>query len=128
MPQAISATVSGDASIIQGYTAGHFRISGTVYQGGVFVMPETVISWSETALDTLKVDSFSPLAEHGSEIDILLLGTGSDFGFVSATLRRGIKDRFGLGVDFMDTGAACRTFNMLQAENRRVAAALLPVT
>jgi len=127
MPQATSATAPGGASIIHSYRPGGFQISGSVYEGGVLVLPETVLSWSVITLDGLHSDDFAALQPYCQSLDILLLGTGETFRFVPTALREGVRQQLGLTVDFMDTGAACRTFNMLLAENRRVAAALLPL-
>lgn len=110
--------------IVQQYRAGGFRISGKDYQGGVIIMPERTMLWPVAG--DLSLSSFDILKPFAHELDIVLLGTGAGQMFVQPALRQALKAQ-GLNVDVMDTGAACRTYNVLMAEGRRLAAALLPV-
>jgi len=71
-------------------------------------------------------DSLAPVIARGG-VEILLLGCGRRMAMVPSALRARLKAA-GIVVDAMDTGAACRTYSVLLAEGRRVAAALLPVT
>ncbi len=114
-----------DFQVIQGYGDGGFRISGLRHEGPVLVCPARTVSWPVTGLARLTVDDFAALAAERPRIEVLLLGTGSRMLAVSTELRRGLRDAFGLGIEVMDTGAACRTYNVLVAEARPVAAALL---
>ena len=70
--------------------------------------------------------SLAPVVEHGG-VEILLLGCGRRMRAGAGGIARSALRRHGIVVDAMDTGAACRTYNVLLAEDRRVAAALLPV-
>ncbi len=107
--------------IIQGYSGGSFRVSGRVYAGPVIVFPDYVEEWASPGLGA---DSFSAMAARRDELDVVLAGTGKTMQILMPDTRRALKD-MGLAVEFMDTGAACRTYNVLMAEGRRVAAALL---
>lgn len=120
----VTPLVPSGAQIIQAYADGTFRISGTVHDGAVIVFPDHTVNW--TVSTDMGVDDFAPLLARASELDVVLLGLGAGVANPPFELRRALKDR-GLTVDFMDTGAACRTYNVLMAEGRRVAAALLPV-
>ncbi|AGH97579.1 Mth938-like domain-containing protein [Micavibrio aeruginosavorus] len=120
----VTPLVPSGAQIIQAYADGTFRISGTVHDGAVIVFPDQTVNW--TVSTDMGVDDFAPLLARASELDVVLLGLGAGVANPPFELRRALKDR-GLAVDFMDTGAACRTYNVLMAEGRRVAAALLPV-
>lgn len=114
--------------IIQGYGAHGFKVSGHVYEGAVLVFPETTRAWTEAgAFDSLSEQSFADLVSVADDLDVVLLGTGAKSEFFPPKLRKTLKDK-GLSVEAMDSGAACRTYNVLMAEGRRVAAALLPVT
>lgn len=117
---------AADAKVIQGYGEGGFRISNDHIEGPVLVLPDRVLPWSPPPLADFDETVFAPLEDSEAEIEVLLLGTGADFGFVPPKLRRQWSAR-GLSVEPMDTGAACRTYNVLMAEARRVAAALIPV-
>jgi uncharacterized protein len=108
--------------VIQSYAAGRFKISGENFDGPVLVTPFAVAPWAGDA-DRLSPEGFAHLA---GEIDVLLIGTGRSGRLVMPETRAAFRQA-GLGLDVMDTGAACRTFNVLTAEGRRVAAALIPV-
>jgi len=125
----VTPLVPEGVQIIHGYGDGGFRIGQLRYQGPLLVMPMVTLPWAvdpATALSPLQLDGLEPILADEEGFDILLLGTGTAQVFVSPALRRSIRDR-GPVAEMMDTGAACRTFNLLLAEGRRVAAALLPV-
>ena len=107
--------------IIERYGAGGFRVSGVIYGGPVLVFPDRTTAWAGAALS---VEALRPVIEHGG-IELLLLGLGRRMAPVAAALRSALKAQ-GVALEAMDTGAACRTYNVLLAEDRRVAAALLP--
>lgn len=120
----VTPLIPAGRQIIQQYRAGGFRISGKEYQGSVIVMPERTLSWPVTS--ELSLSSFDALMPYARELDVVLLGTGAGQMFVPPALRQALKVQ-GLNVDAMDTGAACRTYNVLMADGRRIAAAMLPV-
>ena len=107
--------------IIERYAASGFRVSGEIYRGPVLVFPDRTMLWVEA---DLTAESLAPVVSHGG-VDLLLLGLGRRVVPVAASLRASLKAG-GVALELMDTGAACRTYNVLMAENRRVAAALLP--
>lgn len=113
--------------IIQSYGADGFKISGAKYTTPVIVTPTDVLVWNVDGLDA-EMDSslFSELEPMKSDLDVLLVGCGHGAFFISPQKRQFLKD-CGYMVDVMDTGAACRTYNVLLAEGRRVAAALMPL-
>ncbi len=110
-----------DRQVIERYGAGGFRVSGVIYTGPVIVFPDRTLPWAAAAPT---VDSLAPVVEHGG-IELLLLGFGRRITPIAMALRASLKAA-GIAVEPMDTGAACRTYNVLVAEDRRVAAALLP--
>ena len=107
--------------IIERYGPTGFRVSGTVYLGPVLVFPERTLAWAGAAMTEVSLD---PVIEHGG-VELLLIGLGRRMAPVAAALRAALKAR-GIAIEGMETGAACRTYNVLLAEDRRVAAALLP--
>jgi len=114
--------------IIQGYGANGFRVSGVSYDSAVIVTPANTQAWDAPAqFSDLSEKDFSALTDQAGEIDVVLLGSGARGEFFPPKLRDALKGK-GLVVEAMDTGAACRTYNVLMAEGRRVAAALMPVT
>lgn len=125
----VTPLVPEGVQIIHGYGDGGFRIAQLRYQGPVLVMPQVTLAWAVDpagALSPLELAGLEPILADAEGFDILLLGTGASQVFVPPAVRRAIRER-GPVVEMMDTGAACRTFNLLLAEGRRVAAALLPV-
>ncbi len=110
-----------DQKIIQSYAGGRFKISGQVYGHAVIVGTDFVKEWVPSP--ELDPADFSFLSNN---IDVLLIGTGATASFMVPALRQAFREQ-GLPVDIMDTGAACRTFNVLTAEGRRVAAALMRI-
>ncbi|MCB9991118.1 MAG: Mth938-like domain-containing protein [Rhodospirillales bacterium] len=123
----ITPLIGADRQVIQSYGPGMFKVSGQSYDGAVIVFPDKVIPWDFSGdVSALQADDFpaSVMAEAG--VDVVLLGGGKGMPFISAALRAFFKDQ-GLALEAMDSGAACRTYNVLMAEGRRVAAAMLPV-
>ena len=111
---------SAERQVIERYGASGFRVAGVVFAGPVLVFPERTILW-ENAAPT--IEGLAPVVAEGG-IELVLLGLGRRGAPVAPTLRAALKAH-GIGVEAMDTGAACRTYNVLLAEDRRVAAALL---
>ncbi|HEV2336998.1 MAG TPA: Mth938-like domain-containing protein [Stellaceae bacterium] len=107
--------------VIERYGVSGFRISGTVYLGPVLVFPDRTLVWHGAALIET---AFAPVVEQGG-VELLLVGVGRRMAPVPAPLRALFKAH-GIAIEAMETGAACRTYNVLLAEDRRVAAALLP--
>ncbi len=111
---------------IQSYGDKRFRISAEVFEGSVVVFPEETQVWAVTDLSVLNIDALAQVTRQADDIDILLIGCGPTFCAVPKGLRADIKAA-GMVLEWMDTGAACRTFNVLVAEERRVCAALIAV-
>ena len=109
----------GSALAIESYGPGFFRVGTHLLRGATFVTPWNAGAWG--GLDDLA----TPLTMAG-KIDVLLLGLGADITPVPRAFRQALEDA-GIGVEPMNSPAACRTYNVLLGEGRRVAAALLPV-
>jgi uncharacterized protein len=122
----VTPQVAAGTKLVQSYGPGRFTIDGTVYHGPVLVFPDRVETWNVTDFASLTVESFAPVRDAVPAVDVVLLGCGPKQLFLPAFLRRG-KQELGFVLDGMDTGAACRTFNVLLTEDRRVCAALLPL-
>jgi uncharacterized protein len=112
--------------IIEGYGPGRFRIGGRVFEGSVTVLPNRAAPWPIQRIDDLSVESLSDVLDAAGEIEFLLIGCGAHGAFIPPRLRQDLRDR-GLVIEAMDTGAACRTFNVLMGEGRPVAAALIAI-
>jgi len=110
--------------LIQAYREGGFTIGGIRHDGSVLVLPDRTVAWPIFALDEVTIESLQPVLGAAPAVEILVLGAGRQFAMVSASFRSELKDA-GVVIESMDTRAACRTFNVLLAEDRRVAAALI---
>jgi uncharacterized protein len=121
----VTPLIPAGRQVIEGYGAGGFRVSGALYAGSVLVFVDRTELWSVGSLAEATLERFAPVLARG-DIEILLLGCGARMGMVPSALRQGLRAG-GIVVDAMDTGAACRTYNVLLAEERRVAAALIAV-
>jgi len=122
----ITPPLPAGRQIIRRYGEGGFEIAGVRHQGSVLVMAERTLPWPARRAEDIDIDSLGPCVAAGADVTVLLIGTGARLVPVSAELRASLRAR-GIGVEAMDTGAACRTFNVLLAEERAVAAALIAV-
>jgi len=113
-------------NIIQSYGNGKFQISDKEYDHSVLVFPDQIIPWSPIDTNNLIVDDFEKVLTVGPIVELLLLGCGKTTWFLPLPLRDELKE-MGLVLEPMDTGAACRTFNVLLGEDRRIAAAVMLV-
>jgi uncharacterized protein len=107
---------------IHAYGEGYVMVNGQRYESSLVVLPDKVIPWEAGSFDTLSQGNFSVLKE--LEVEILLLGTGPRQRFPHPSLTAPLAAAR-IGVEVMDLKAACRTYNILVAEERKVAAALL---
>lgn len=121
----ITPAIPAGRQFVESYGNGRFRVSGAVHEGSVLVLPERTAAWPVTRIEELTLDSLEPLLS-ATAVDILLLGCGPRFSLVPKELSRALRER-GVALEAMDTGAACRTYNVLLSEGRRVAAALIAV-
>ncbi len=118
---------SHDRQVVQGYGKGGFRVSDRDWDGAIIVLPTRTIAWPVSGFGELELSSFDPIRDATDPpIELLLIGTGARIALLPSRLRADLR-ALGLGIEIMDTGAACRTYNVLIGEERRVAAALLPV-
>lgn len=109
----------GSAQPVEGYGPGFFRVGGHVLRGACLVTPWDAGPWGGLE------DTGTPLAMAG-KIDVLLLGMGAEIAHPPRAFREALEAG-GIGVEVMSSPAACRTYNVLLGEGRRIAAALLPV-
>lgn len=119
----ITPQVDAGGQLINSYGDGGFRISGRRYEGSVLVLVDRVVPINVLRIDDLTpqfVDEF----EDESAPQILLIGCGDSMALVPNDVVAALRDR-GVVVEPMDTGAACRTYNVLLTEGRRAGALLI---
>ncbi|HXO91092.1 MAG TPA: Mth938-like domain-containing protein [Stellaceae bacterium] len=122
----LTPLVPADRQVIERYGKSGFRVTGVVYRGAVLVFPDRTLPWDAAGAAAITWESLTPIVEHGG-VQILLLGLGRTMGAIPRKLHSALRAA-GIVLEPMDTGAACRTYNVLVAEDRHVAAALLPLS
>jgi uncharacterized protein len=118
----LHASAPGAANLFTGYGEGYVMVNGERRASSLVVMADRVEAWRPDAFERLSTEDFAFLRE--LKVDIVLLGTGARQRFPHPRLTRALAEA-GIGLEVMDVQAACRTYNILVAEERRVAAALL---
>jgi uncharacterized protein len=118
----LHATRPSGVNTITGYGEGYVMVNGERRSANLVVLPDRVEPWAVTAFDALTSSDFQFLKNLGAEI--VLLGTGARQRFPHPRLTAALAQA-GIGLEVMDVQAACRTYNILVAEERKVAAALL---
>lgn len=116
-----------DAPSIDAYGGGGFRLSGERHEGSLLILADEARTWSVGSLAELTPESLEPVLIAGrAEVEFLLLGVGARNAQPPRPVREALQ-RAGIGLEFMDTPAAARLYNVLTAEGRRLAAALIAV-
>jgi uncharacterized protein len=116
-----------NAPSVDAYGQGGFRLSGERHEGSVLIVQDEARHWPVASLADLTPEALAPVFDAGrAKVEFVLLGAGA----VNALPPRAVRDalqRAGIGLEFMDTPTAARLYNVLTAEGRRVAAALIAV-
>lgn len=112
--------------LVDAYGDGGFRLDGRRIEGSILLTPRGLYPWAPRALGEATPVSLKPIADCVGEFDFFLVGGGRNFVQLPQSVS-GYLRTYGITPDLMDTGAACRTYNILRAEKRRVAAALIAV-
>ncbi len=108
------------------YGDGGFRFADGRIRGPVLISPQGVSEWNVSLLAALTAADFSPLTTQEPGLEFVLLGVGKTMTRPPLIVREAFRSA-SIGLEFMDTGAACRLYNVLASEGRRIGAALLPV-
>jgi uncharacterized protein len=111
---------------IDAYGAGGFRFADMSHRGSILALPSGIKAWDPTSAVALSPEDFDPVLAESDAIELLLVGTGADIALLGEPVRSRLREAC-IRADVMQTGAAARTYNVLLAENRRVAAALIAV-
>jgi uncharacterized protein len=119
--------VARDAPSIDAFGGGGFRLSGAWHAGSLLILADEARPWPVAALAELTLESLKPVFAAGrAEVEFLLLGIGARNAQPPRAIREALLAA-GLGLEFMDTPAAARLYNVLTSEGRRLAAALIAV-
>ena len=122
----VTPLVPAGRQIIERYGDGRFRVTGVVYEGSILVFLDRVVAWPLGDIGALALDQLAEVIAADPPVDVLLIGCGLGVRPVPPAIKKALRAA-GVGTEPMDTSAACRTYNILAAEGRRVAAALIAV-
>ncbi|MGE6783089.1 Mth938-like domain-containing protein [Ensifer adhaerens] len=111
---------------IDAYGNGGFRFADMSHRGSILMLPSGVYAWDVAEGDALDVDQFRKVLDEAQDIEVLLVGTGKDIRPLPAGLKTALR-AVNISSDPMSTGAAVRTYNVMLAESRAVAVALIAV-
>jgi len=117
---------AGPGPAINGFAEGGFRIDGSVYRTGALLTPQGVSAWDAPMVEALGADDLAPLLALDPAPEFILIGTGPTMERPARALVAAIE-AMGIGVEAMDSRAAARAWGVLRAEERWIAAALLPL-
>jgi uncharacterized protein len=122
----LTPLIPAGRQIVESYGDGRFRVSGRIFEGSILVLTDHTVPWPVTEVASMTIEDLAVVAEaaRAGGIDLLLVGCGARMVPLPAALRQAFRT-LGVVMEPMDTGAACRTYNVLMAEGRRVAAALI---
>jgi len=115
----LNEVVYSNAAPVEGYGEGFFRLGGEVFHGPICVLASGVSAWGG-------YDDYDGFVAIADELDVLFVGTGKEIAHIPSAFREALEQA-GIGVEIMASPAACRTYNVLLSEGRRVGMALMPV-
>lgn len=111
---------------IDAYGNSGFRFAEMSHRGSLLCLPTGMLGWSVATPAEITLDSLAPIFAAAADIDVLMIGLGHDITGLSPDIRAALRER-GIIVEAITTGSAVRTYNVLLAEQRAVAAALIAV-
>lgn len=112
---------------IDAYGGGGFRVSGLRREGSLLILQDEALPWSPRSLTEMRPDDLEAVIALGPrEVEFVLLGVGAKPAPPPPAVRQALQAA-GIGLEVMDTPAAARTYNVLAAEGRRLACALIAI-
>lgn len=113
-------------ALIDGYGNGGFRFADMSHRGSLLCLPSGMHAWEARSAGEITLANLQPVFDVADEIDVLLVGLGTDITGFDKTIRQALRDR-NIVVEAVATGGAVRTYNILLGESRAVGAALIAV-
>ena len=120
----VTPLIDSDVNVIESVSAESISIQGQDYKQSIIVFKDDVVEVDIKKTSDLDEGSLKPVLDRAQDLDLVIIGTGDAHEFVPPYVR-GLFTSQTIGVEFMDTAAACRTYNVLLADGRRIAAILI---
>ncbi|WND02616.1 Mth938-like domain-containing protein [Temperatibacter marinus] len=121
---ALNAQHKDDVLLVEGYGTGYFKMRSNRAEGHMIILASGFFPLEALTMADITENHVEKILSADIKPDLVLIGTGEKMIPLPRSLRA-LFEKNGIGVEFMDTGAACRTYNVLTLENRRVAALLM---
>lgn len=115
-----------DALLIEGYGPRYFKMRGSRADGSMVILPTGFYPLGVDIMGDITAGHIEKILTAAQKPELVLIGTGAKMLMIPASLRQLFTDH-AIGIEFMDTGAACRTYNILTLEDRRVSAVLMAI-
>jgi len=122
----LTKQTSSGVPLVQSYRQGGFKVGGAPFQGSIIVLPTQTLAWPVTDIHQITAESLAPVFAAVKDLDLCLIGSGPGMVPLPTPLKAAFKEA-GLAFDVMQTGSACRSYNLLVGEGRAVAAAFIAV-
>jgi uncharacterized protein len=126
LDKTLPAPDPAQVQVIRTYGPSHFLICERDWREPVLVTPSGTTPWAVTRAEELSADNVAAARQGAAPAELLVVGCGARSVFIPPAVRAALKEA-GLALEAVDTGSACRMYNVLLAEGRRVAAALIPL-
>lgn len=122
----ITPTIPKNRNNINSYGSEGFKINETLHQNSIILTPQRVIEVKINSVEDFFEQDLKNIFD--TQPEILLIGTGNNHQIISVHLKNKIKSQYPeISIDEMNTGSACRTYNILMMEDRNVAVFLMPI-
>lgn len=112
--------------LIEAYGDKGFRFTDARHEGSVLILPKRIEGFAVSSMSEVDLESFGSVIAQRAEIEILLIGTGEKQVFPAQDIIKYFIEQK-IALEVMDSRAACRTYNILASEDRKVAAAIIAV-
>lgn len=122
----ITPLIPAGKKIIESYGAGAFKITGEKFENNIIIFPDSIHKFQSSNIENAKPEDITEIEKKADEIEVLLVGCGAATEFFSNEIEAKLKNK-NINIEYMDTGAACRTYNVLLSEERKVAVVLIAV-
>jgi uncharacterized protein len=122
----ITPLIPAGKKIIESYGAGAFKVTGEKFENNIIIFPDSIHKFQSSNIENAKPEDIAEIEKKADEIEILLVGCGAATEFFSNEIEVKLKNK-NINIEYMDTGAACRTYNVLLSEERKVAVVLIAV-